>query len=55
MSPTEQFGWNGIRSVIKPLKPVCAITLSACLAFAAANSEPTPPGKLVDLGATGFT
>ena len=29
---------------------VCVITLSACLAFAAADSAPQPQGKLVDLG-----
>ncbi len=28
----------------------CVVIVSGCLVFAAATSEPTPPGKLVDLG-----
>jgi pimeloyl-ACP methyl ester carboxylesterase len=36
--------------VLKPLKQICAITLSAGFVFGATTSEPKPPGKLADLG-----
>ena len=37
-------------TVLRALKHICAIALSAGLAFAATTSEPKPPGKLADLG-----
>jgi pimeloyl-ACP methyl ester carboxylesterase len=43
--------WLGAKPrVLKALKHICAIVLSAGFVFAATTSEPKPPGRLADLG-----
>lgn len=50
MSLRDMVWPDAMPMVFRPLKHICAITLSACFVFAATASEPKPLGKLVDLG-----
>jgi pimeloyl-ACP methyl ester carboxylesterase len=41
---------DAMPGIPRPIKHICAITLSGCLVFAATTPEPKPLGKLADLG-----
>ena len=50
MNMREAVWLHAAPPVLKSLKYICAIILSACSAVAASTSDPKPLGKLVDLG-----